>query len=606
MKINIPLEAALFTIVLLASVGPMAATAPWVWQRAQNLLLESSLDKEAMRNKVLKNAIAYKAEDILRTLKNKSDPLAFITDRAHTKALLEAIMEKEELIDVVMLFDREASVVAKASDEPAVLHDDDNEYKEFLDKGGVQIVLSGRTYISPTKLDHGLWHFCVGVPVGPAGQPTGFLFAVVDADRLWSQIQKDDVFLHSGVKNYVVDNFGTLFFAGFETGIERGALLTHIPIVRSLTAGNDWEKSEVYNGFDGKQVFGSGSHVALLDWVIVTEVPEETVRGPVSKALLSLAAIVTFIAFLFSTLSILISRRIAKPILELTDAIQCMQDGKDCPKVNVKNGIKEFSFLAGCFNTTASILKKKEGELQEAKERAEVTNRLKSDFLDMMSHELRTPLTVILGNLPLLTDGKDLPEPKEVAEIARDMEKSGMHLLTLINDLLDISKIEAGKMTLNIEAVSAASIIEDAVSTISVLAQKKGIAVETEVDDMMIRADPIKLKQILLNLLSNALKFTDKGGIRVSVERDGEFAKFKVADTGRGIREDDFPVIFEAFRQVDGSSTRNAQGTGLGLAITQRLVELHGGTISVESRVGEGSVFTLTMSAGNMEERGSL
>lgn len=605
MKINIPLEAALFTIVLLASVGPMAATAPWVWQRAQNLLLESSLEKEAMRNKVLKNAIVYKAEEILRTLKNKSDPLAFITDSAHTKTLLEAIMDKEELIDVVMLLDREASVVAKASSEPAVLHDDDNEHKEFFDIWG-QIVLTGRPYISPTKLDHGVWHFCVAVPVGPSGQPTGFLFAVVDADRLWSQIQKDDGFLHSGVKNYVVDNFGTLFFAGFETGIERGALLTHIPIVRSLTAGNDWNKSEVYNGFDGKQVFGSGSHVALLDWRIVTEVPEETVRGPVSKALLSLAAIVTFIAFLFSTLSILISRRIAKPILELTDAIQCMQDGKDCPKVNVKNGIKEFSFLAGCFNTTSSVLKKKEGELQEAKERAEGTSRQKSDFLDMMSHELRTPLTVILGNLPLLTDGKDLPELKEVAEIARDMEKSGMHLLSLINDLLDISKIEAGKMTLNIEAVSAASIIEDAVSTISVLAQKKGIAVETDVDDMMIQADPIRLKQILLNLLSNALKFTDKGGIRVSVERDGESVKFKVADTGCGIREDDLHVIFEAFRQVDGSSTRNAQGTGLGLAITKRLVELHGGTISVESRFGEGSVFTLTMSAGNMEERGSL
>lgn len=606
MKINIPLEAALFTIVLLASVGPLVATAPWVWQRAQNLLLESSLEKTAIRNKVLKNAIAYKAEEILRTLKNKSDPLAFITDRAHTKALLEAIMEKEELLDVVMLLDREAFVVAKAFAEPAVLHDVNNEHKEFINKGLHQIVLSGRTYISPTKLDHGPWHFCVAVPVGPSGQPTGFLFAVVDADRLWSQIQKEDGFLHSGVKNYVVDNYGTLFFAGFETGIERGALITHIPIVRSLTAENDWEKSEVYKGLDGKQVFGSGSHVALLGWGIVTEVPEEAVKGPVSKALLSLAAVFIFISFLFSALSILISRRIAKPILELTGAIQCMQDGKDCPKVNVKNGIKEFSFLAGCFNTTAYILKKKEGELQEAKERAEETNRLKSDFLGMMSHELRTPLTVILGNLPLLTDEKDLPEPKDVAEIARDMAKSGMHLLTLINDLLDISKIEAGKMTLNIEALSAASVIEDAVSTISVLAQKKGIGVETEVDDMMIQADQIRLKQILLNLLSNALKFTDKGVIRVSVERDGESAKFKVADTGCGIREDDLLVIFEAFRQVDGYSTRNGQGTGLGLAITKKLAELHGGTISVESRFGEGSVFTLTLPAGNMEEKGSL
>lgn len=605
MKINISLKTALFSIVFLASIVPLAVTAPWVWQRAQNLLLENFLEKEAMRNKVLRNAIAYKAEGILGTLKNKSDPLAFIADSSHIKTLLEAIIEKEELIDVVTILNREGSVVASASSKLSVLHNDD-EYKEFFDIGGNQIVLSGRTYISPTYLMDGLWHFHMAVPVGPAGRPTGILFVTVDADRLWRQIQKEDGFLHSGVKNYVVNNYGNLFFASFETDIELGTPLTHIPIIRSLIAGKEWGKTQVYKGLDGKQVFAAASHVDLLNWGIVTEVPEKTVKGPVSKALFSLAAIITSIAFLFSAFSILLARRIAKPILELTDAIQCIQDGKDCPKMNEKNNIREFGLLAGCFNRTVSALKEKEGELQEAKERAEGTNRLKSDFLNMMSHELRTPLTVILGNVPILTDEKDLPEPKEVAEIARDMEKSGMHLLSLINDLLDISKIEAGRMPLKMEAVSTASIIEDAVSTISVLAQKKGIAVESEVDDMMIRADPVRLKQILLNLLSNAVKFTNKGGIRVSVERDGESAKIKVADTGCGIREDDFPVIFEPFRQVDGSSTRNAQGTGLGLAITKSLVELHGGRISVESRLGEGSVFTFTMSAGNMEERGSL
>lgn len=606
MKINIPLKTALFSIVLLASMVPLIATAPWVWQRAQNLLLENSLEKEAFRSKVLKNGIAFAVEDILGTLKNKADPLAFITDRADIKILLDAILKKEEVVDVVKLINREGSVVASASSEPDVLHEEDNEYKEFLDIGGYEKVLGGRSFISPTCLVHGDWHFHMAVPVGPAGHPSGILFAVIDAERLWHHIQEEQGFLIPGVNIYVVDNQGRLFFASFETGLERGALLINIPIVRSMIAGKEWNKNEAYKGLDGKQVFASASRVALLNWGVVTEVPEEKIRGPVSNALRSLAVIIISIALLFSALSLLLSSRIIKPLSNLTDAIQCMHDGKHCATVEAKSGVREFDLLAGGFNRTAADIKEKGEGLKKAREKAEEANRIKSDFLNMMSHELRTPLTAIMGNLPLLTDEKDMPDAQEVAEIARDMEKSGMHLLSLINDLLDISKIEAGKMKLNMEAVSAASIIKDAVSTISVLAQKKGIAVETGMGDMEIQADPIRLKQILLNLLSNAVKFTDKGGIRVSVERDGDFVRFEVEDTGCGIRENDLPIVFEAFRQVDGSSTRNAQGTGLGLGITKKLVELHEGRISVASRFGEGSVFAFTLPAVNMGERGVL
>lgn len=602
MKTTISLKTALFSIVLLASVAPLMVTGPWIWQRAQYLLLETSLEKEATRNEVLKNEIVFEGEKVLVTFKNKADPLAFVTERAKIKTLLDAIIRREELVDVVMLLNREGSVVASSSREPGLSHD---EYKKFLDRGEYQIPLRGRTYISPTELDHGLWHFNVAVPVGPAGQPTGILFAVVDAEKLWHHIQEEQGFLYPGVKTYVVDNYGRLFFAGFETGIERGALLSHIPIVRSMVAGKEWKKAQVYTGLDGKQVFGSGSHIDLLDWGIVTEVPVEAVKEPVSKAMLSLAAIFISIAFLFSSLSILISRRMAKPLSELVNIFHDAKNGKYRTFVQ-PSGVKEIAELAEGFNLMTSAIKEKEEMLQKAMEKAEEANRLKSEFLNTMNHELRTPLTVILGNIPLLTDEKDLPEPKEVAEIARDMEKSARHLLTLINDLLDISKIEAGKMTLNMEAVSAASVIDDAVSTISVLAQKKGIAVEAKADDMMIKADPVRLKQILLNLLSNAVKFTDKGGIMVIVERDGDSARFKVTDTGCGMREEDLPYIFDVFRQVDSSSTRNVQGSGLGLAITKKLVELHGGNISVESRFGEGSVFTFTMPAGNMEERGSL
>ena len=230
--------------------------------------------------------------------------------------------------------------------------------------------------------------------------------------------------------------------------------------------------------------------------------------------------------------------------------------------------------------------------LIKAKEEAEKANRLKSEFLNVMSHELRTPLTVMLGNVPLLTDMEDLPEPDEIVEIAEDIEDAGKHLLTLINDLLDISKIEAGKMRLYRETLSAGELAEEVVTKILVIAKEKGITVEKNfTNNITMFADPVRLKQILLNLLGNAVKFTDHGKITVTVSQKNNEVQFSVADTGCGIKEEDLPFIFEVFRQVDSSATRTASGTGLGLAITKKLVELHGGQISVSSEFGKGSEF---------------
>ena len=247
-------------------------------------------------------------------------------------------------------------------------------------------------------------------------------------------------------------------------------------------------------------------------------------------------------------------------------------------------------------------LRQKQEELLIMKEKAEEANRLKSDFLNTMSHELRTPLTVMLGNMPFLTDLEALPEPDEIVDIAQDVEDAGKHLLVLINDLLDISKIEAGKMALNKGYISVTSVLENAISTIKVLADKKGITVDTEIDDMEIVADMVRLKQILLNLLSNAVKFTDKGGITVKVNKVDEKVHFKIIDTGCGMKEESLPFIFDVFRQVDGSSTRAAQGTGLGLAITKKLIELHEGEIKVKSEVGLGTTFDISLPIGSSEE----
>ncbi len=247
--------------------------------------------------------------------------------------------------------------------------------------------------------------------------------------------------------------------------------------------------------------------------------------------------------------------------------------------------------------TVLDITLQKEAEvaLINAKNNAERANRQKSDFLNMMSHELRTPLTVILGYLPLLKKVQSLPPPEMIVEIARDVDLSGQHLLRLINDLLDISKIEAGSMNLHREEIVVDEVVESVCNKMQGLAEKKGIALVNQSGSETLFADPLRLQQILLNLISNAIKFTGQGSVRVESRPLDGMVEISVTDTGSGIPDSELPYIFDKFRQVDSSSTRKLGGTGLGLAISERLVKLHGGRIGVSSQVGQGSRFSFTM-----------
>lgn len=272
---------------------------------------------------------------------------------------------------------------------------------------------------------------------------------------------------------------------------------------------------------------------------------------------------------------------------------------KDGQKFPVEIGLRPIHTQDGDF-TLAVIVditerKKSELLLLQAKEEAEKANLLKSEFLNLMSHELRTPLTVMLGNLPLLTTPNDLPDNEEIAEIAQDIEDSGNHLLTLINDLLDISKIEAGHLQLNIESISVKDLVTNIFSIVKTLADRKGLTLISDVDNCVISADLVRMKQILLNLLSNAIKFTEHGNISLKARNEGENVVFEVKDTGIGMHKESLPLLFNMFHQVDASSTRKAKGSGLGLVITKKLVELHSGKISVESVLNEGSTFRFTI-----------
>ena len=248
--------------------------------------------------------------------------------------------------------------------------------------------------------------------------------------------------------------------------------------------------------------------------------------------------------------------------------------------------------------------KRAEAALQKAKDaleaksrELEAASRHKSEFLANMSHELRTPLNAIIGFSEVLADGMFGEINEKQAEYLRDILESGRHLLSLINDILDLSKIEAGRMELEPAAFDLPQAIENVLILVRERASRRGIVLERTIDTHpgTILADERKLKQVLLNLLSNALKFTPEGGrIEVRASAHDDVFEISVADTGVGIAPEDQAAVFEEFRQV-GTVAKKMEGTGLGLALSRKFVELHGGRISVKSHVGVGSTFTFTI-----------
>jgi PAS domain S-box-containing protein len=243
-----------------------------------------------------------------------------------------------------------------------------------------------------------------------------------------------------------------------------------------------------------------------------------------------------------------------------------------------------------------SELRKANKKLIESNIKIKEADRLKSEFMANMSHELRTPLNAIIGFSEVLMDGID-GEISDVQKIdVTHIHDSGVHLLEIINDILDLSKIEAGKMDLVREELDLNAVMAGLTPIARSMIKGKDIILRTQIDENLptIIADSKRLKQIILNLLSNAAKFTEEGEIIIKAGlAEDKYFMITVTDTGIGIKEEDMPKVFEKFRQIDMSSTRNKGGTGLGMAITKKLVDMHGGTISLDSSVGVGTTFSV-------------
>jgi signal transduction histidine kinase len=236
-------------------------------------------------------------------------------------------------------------------------------------------------------------------------------------------------------------------------------------------------------------------------------------------------------------------------------------------------------------------------EIEDKGREIEIANKHKSEFLANMSHELRTPLNAILGYTELIIDNIYGDVPEKIQEVLERVEKNGRHLLNLINDVLDLSKIEAGRLTLSLNEYSMQDIIQTVFTSVEALAAEKNLNLKVKIPEILEtgKGDEQRIAQVILNLLGNAIKFTEQGKVDVAATVSNESFLVSVTDTGPGLSETDQKKIFEEFRQADGSSTRVKGGTGLGLSISKKIVEMHGGRIWVDSSLGKGSTFSFTL-----------
>jgi signal transduction histidine kinase len=284
-----------------------------------------------------------------------------------------------------------------------------------------------------------------------------------------------------------------------------------------------------------------------------------------------------------------ISWSLVGPVTEIEARLRQIAAGDFSQRVRVVNH-DELGALAANVNRTCEELGRLYNQLEAA-------SRHKSEFLANTSHELRTPLNAILGYTELIQDGIYGEVPDAIREVLDRVQSNGRHLLGLINDVLDLSKIEAGQLSLSMVDYSMKEVVQTVATATEALAAEKRLALRIDIAEDLPpgEGDERRITQVRLNLVGNALKFTEAGEVAVQAGASDDAFQVSVADTGPGIPAEDQERIFEEFRQVDSSSTRTKGGTGLGLAISKKIIELHGGRIWVESELGRGSIFRFTL-----------
>jgi signal transduction histidine kinase len=328
-------------------------------------------------------------------------------------------------------------------------------------------------------------------------------------------------------------------------------------------------------------------------------------------AVATVVELFTFFSVVLALVSLLLAsalvygifRSITQPLKQLNAAAASLSAGQITVRANLDTNdeigrvAQTFDQMAARIETLVTDLKARVTEAQTARERAERSDQVKSAFLASMSHELRTPLNAVINFTRFVVDGDVGPVNEQQVELLDEVVGSGKHLLNLINDVLDMSKIEAGSLTLFVEDnVNLTELVNNTVSTGRGLLMEKPVILKAEIepDLPLLRADKQRIYQILLNIMSNACKFTDEGEIKVRAHREGQDILISVADTGPGIALEDQAMVFEPFTQTS-AGLRQGGGTGLGMPIAKRLAEVHGGRLWLESEYGKGATFYVAL-----------
>ena len=369
----------------------------------------------------------------------------------------------------------------------------------------------------------------------------------------------------------------------------------------------------ITQNIDQQTVFSSYALIPILDWAVFIERPVEEAYEPI-YALLLRTSILLFIGLGVALLATLfVRRRVVRPLETLRKGVELIRKGDLGARLDIKTGDEieiladEFNAMAVHLNDAYTSLERKVAdrtqELTVANDKLAEASQLKSRFLANVNHELRTPLSSIIGYARLLRRETEKQISRVQLENLEDLLRNAERLLSLIDSLLDFAKIEAGKVELKLEAVEIDRLIREAAVSLEPMLSANSVRIVRDItpDIAALYTDREKLHQIILNLLGNAVKFTDHGEIRVSAYQQNGDLKLSVADTGIGINQADMSRIFEEFDRGRLSSAAGYRGTGLGLAIVKRLVDILGGSIAVESEVGKGSTFTLTLPVDRRE-----
>ncbi len=380
--------------------------------------------------------------------------------------------------------------------------------------------------------------------------------------------------------------------------------LSDYPPVKAILNGKD----ENFSFVDADQVKWLSYGIKLDNNWNVIALQQESELLKKEELFIELVTFIAIVAVLSVIILIwLLTGRLLEPISRLTIAAKTISHGQWQQHVEVKYQ-DEVGTLANAFNQMTkqlrisfAILQTKNEESQKAREEAEKANKAKSIFVANMTHELRTPLNAIIGYSEMLQEEAEDMKPEEFVPDLEKIASAGRHLLALINDVLDFSKVEAGKMELYLESFQVDKMIAEVVAMIQPAIQKNSNQLNFSHDSDLgtMHSDVTKIRQCLFNLLSNSSKFTESGQINLvakrEIEDDEDWLIFQVSDTGIGMTEEQMSKVFQAFTQADSSTTRKYGGTGLGLVITQQFCQMMGGNIGVESEFGKGAIFTIKL-----------